>query len=96
MPLASPWDSLFVVNRWLSSAAWPQNETAELVHKALANFRGSDRRFPTAVRNRRSDLGDLFSRSHFGGLIGGSETADGALFLSGPFLRFGSAIVAAE
>ena len=32
---------------------------AELVQKALANFRGSDRRFPTAVRNRRSDLGDL-------------------------------------
>ena len=50
MPLASPWDSLFVVNRRFRSAAWPQNETAELVQKALANFRGSDRRFPTAVQ----------------------------------------------
>src|SRR5579862_4197763 len=61
MPLASPWNSPFLVNRRFCSVAWPQNETAELVQRALANFRGSDRRFPTAVRNRRSDLGDLFS-----------------------------------
>ena len=69
MPLASPWDSLVVVNRRFRSAAWPQNETAELVQKALANFHGSDRRFPTAVRNRRSDLGDLFLSVSNGGHV---------------------------
>jgi hypothetical protein len=67
MPLASPWNSPFLVNRRFLSAAWPQNETAELVQKALANFRGSDRRFPTAVRNRRSDLGDLIPSVSNGG-----------------------------
>ena len=76
MPLASPWDSPFLVNRRFLSAARPQNETAELVQKALANFRGADRRFPTAVRNRRSDLGDLIPRSQTAVMIGGHETAE--------------------
>ena len=72
MPLASPWDSLFVVNRRLRSAAWPQNETAELVQKALANFRGSDRRFPTTVQT----WAIYFPRSQTAVVIGGHETAE--------------------
>ena len=96
MPLASPLVSPKLVKRRFCSAAWPPNETAEYDQRLLELFYDFDRRFPTAERNRHSDLGDLFSRSHFSGLIGGSETADGALFLSGPVLRFGSAVVAAE
>ena len=96
MPLASPWDSLFVVNRRFLSAAWPQNETAELVQKALANFCGSDRRFPNAVRNRRSDLGDLIflglkRRSWSAVMKPPNETAEVPLFSREPILRFSSA-----
>ena len=43
------------------------NETAELVQKALANFCVYDRRPPTAVRNRRSDLVDFNISVSFGG-----------------------------
>ena len=90
MPLASPWDSLFLVNWRFRSAAWLQNETAELIQKALANFRCSDRRFPTVVRNRRSDLGDLIPRSQTAVMIGGHETAKVPLHLSGLILRLSS------
>ena len=76
MPLASPLVSPILVKRRFGLAAWPPNETAKLIQRSLEEFCGSDRRFPTAERNRRSDLGDLFSRSCFGGLIGGSETAE--------------------
>ena len=76
MPLASPLVSPKLVKRRFCSAAWPRNETAEYDQRLLELFCGSDRRFPNADRNRRSDLGDLFSRSHFGGLIGGSKTAE--------------------
>ena len=76
MPLASPLVSPFLVKRRFGSAAWPPNETAKLIQRSLEEFYSSDRRFSTAERNRRSDLGDLFSRSCFGGLIGGSETAE--------------------
>ena len=67
MPLASPLDSPFLVNRRLRSAVWPLNETAELVQRRLESFCGYDRWPPTAVRNRRSDLVDLFISVSNGG-----------------------------
>ena len=76
MPLASPLVSPILVKRRSHYTAWPRNETAEYDQRLLELFCGSDRRFPTAKRNRRLDLGDLFSRSHFGGLIDGSETVE--------------------
>ena len=96
MPLASPLVSPFLVKQRSQSAAWPRNETAEFDQSLLEKFYGYDRRFPTTEQNRCSYLTLLIILSWFGGLIGGSETADGALFLSGPILRFGSAVVAAE
>ena len=67
MPLASPLDSPFLVNRRLRSAVWPSNETAELVQRALAYFCGYDRRPPTAIRNRHSDLIVFYSSVSNGG-----------------------------
>src|SRR5579862_7539106 len=59
MPLASPLVSPFLVKRRSNSAAWPRNETAEFDQRSLEEFCGSDRRFPTAERNRRSYLTHL-------------------------------------
>ena len=75
MPLASPLVSPFLVKWWSHSVAWPRNETAEFDQSLLEKFCGSDRRFPTTERNRRSYLTHLIILSWFGGLIGGSETA---------------------
>ena len=62
VPLASPLVSPILVKRRFGSAAWPPNETAKLIQRSLEVFYGSDRRFLTAERNRRSYLIDLFSR----------------------------------
>ena len=62
MPLASPLVSPKLVKRRFGLAVWPPNETAELDQRLLDLFGGSDRRFLTAERNRRSYLIDLFSQ----------------------------------
>ena len=100
MPLASPLVSPILVKRRFGSAAWPPNETAKFDQRLLDYFYGSDRRFPTIERNRRSHLIDLFSRVDSAGWSAvpkpPNETADGVLFLSGPILRFDRRSVAAE
>src|SRR5579862_4286537 len=76
MPLASPLVSPFLVKRRSHSTAWPRNETTEFDQSLLEKFCCYDRRFLTAERNRRSYLTHLIILSGFGGLIGGSETAE--------------------
>ena len=59
MPLASPLVLPKLVKRRFWSAAWPPNETAELVQRCLGRFCGYDWRFRTAVlaadHNRRTN-----------------------------------------